>query len=186
MNIPGFTTSRLSVRSWREVLIDPVSAASFEQALGALLSPQVLEHLPPSLQLSSGDGQAAGHEAIADWFEARIEESEVLIAKADDGRLVGLVLLAPDTDQVELPSVHIGYLLSKSFWGQGMATELVTGLTSALNKRGPLRLIGGVGQDNGASAKVLRKAGFHKNDRLSSADTDIFVCDIPERVRLYH
>ncbi|MFV0410310.1 MAG: GNAT family N-acetyltransferase [Paracoccus sp. (in: a-proteobacteria)] len=182
MNIPGFATSRLFVRPWREVLIDPVSAASFEQALGTLLSPAVLEHLPPALQLNRDDG----HEVIADWFAARIEESEVLIARADDGRLVGLILLAPDTDPAGVPAVHIGYLLSESFWGKGMATELVTGLTFALNERGPLRLIGGVGLDNGASAKVLRKAGFHKDDQLSSADTDIFVCDIPERARLYH
>jgi GNAT superfamily N-acetyltransferase len=81
----------------------------------------------------------------------------------------------PTTD-VDPPELHVGYLLREESWGKGYATELVTGLVSALAGSGPLRLLGGVAKDNNpASARVLQKAGFVHSPKHSSVDTDMFV-----------
>ena len=69
--------------------------------------------------------------------------------------------------------VHLGYLLGKSVWGQGIATELLTGPLEHLSKTN-LRLLAGVGFDNPASATVLEKVGFVKIDQDSDLDTMMY------------
>ncbi|WP_432448258.1 GNAT family N-acetyltransferase [Aliiroseovarius marinus] len=169
-----FTTQHLSVFSWRDVLADHVRRASLEVELRGVLTPEVLEHLPPSLQLQGGKG------SISDWIDARFEESDVhIIESLHTSDIVGLLILAEGADALGQTVLHIGYLFAQHAWGQGYASEMLLGLCSAVGQIRPVRLVGGVDKHNIASARVLQKAGFELKQELSTADTDMYVREFP-------
>ncbi|KAF1971253.1 hypothetical protein BU23DRAFT_556068 [Bimuria novae-zelandiae CBS 107.79] len=71
--------------------------------------------------------------------------------------LVGLNLRGPDTP----PLPDIGFSLLPSARGKGYATEAVEGLTGwYASEKGVTELLGYCDEDNEASIKVLRRAGF--------------------------
>ena len=132
-----------------------------------ILSPEVLCHLPPSLQVRQSP------EAVEGWIDARAAESDVyLIRTSADGALIGLLILASDPEARTPPRLHIGYLLGKTAWGQGYASEMIGGLLAACAR--PVTLMGGVAEDNPASAHVLRKHGFHVQKDLSGDGMEIY------------
>ncbi len=149
--IDPFDTARLRIRNCRALLDDPPERADLVPKLAPLLTPDVLRHLPPSLQENTDDPDA--------WLEDRLAGSDVFSLQ-DADRLVGLVFLfRADTTG----PVHLGYMLAQDSWGQGYASEAVNGVLEAL--RGsevakPFDLHAGVDLDNPASRRVLEKAGF--------------------------
>lgn len=174
MGLRGFATDRLTVRPWREALADEASRTRFDSDLASILTPRVLEHLPIPLRPDK-----AG-EAVRDWFSARAAESDILlVARAGTDRLLGLLILAADAGDPESRTLRVGYLFAEAAWGRGFATEVLRGLLAALAGDGPVKLVGGVGKRNPASARVLAKAGFRIDPGLSSPDTDVFACTIP-------
>lgn len=63
--------------------------------------------------------------------------------------------------------VQFGYILSPTFWNQGIATEACTSITSILKTKPQLHRIGTfVDCDNIASAKVLEKCGYQREATL--------------------
>lgn len=163
-------TRRLIVRDWRPTLQDPTGRKWIEDSLRPALSANVLAHLPAPLQLANGN------HAVTDWVSKRAAESDVfLVLDASSRDLIGLLLLAQSSEPSDTPELHVGYLLVEGAWGKGIATELLNGLVSALSDSAPLRLVGGVGKENPASARVLEKAGFIRSPEHSSPDTDMFV-----------
>ena len=88
------------------------------------------------------------------------------------------MILAFEPGAAEKPTVHIGYLLAETVWGQGIATELMKGFVSSVKNNGPLRLAGGVDRGNPASARVLQKAGFVVEPDLSAPDIDMYALNI--------
>lgn len=171
--IPSFETARLQVCSWDDDLASGPAQQVFLDELQALLSPAVLQHLPEPLQLEPGKA------AVAAWVAARAAESQVLqVRRHSDGKLAGLVILAamPSADTTAPQDIHLGYLLAEHTWGQGYASELLGGLAAWFRAQGrPVRLLGGVGKENPASAKVLQKNGFSRLAALSDSATDMFV-----------
>lgn len=89
--------------------------------------------------------------------------------------MIGLVILASDTDPSEPQTIHIGYLLAKSAWGKGLASELVSGLVAEVKHHGPIKLVGGVDRSNPASARVLQKAGFALAPTQLETGTDTYI-----------
>jgi len=162
----GFSTTRLRVHNWVDLQRDATQRAALEAGLGGVLTPRVLQHLPPSLASLGAGG-------VAQWMQDRLAESVCLVVQErHGGAVVGLLILAQPDASGPNPQVHIGYLLSEASWGNGYATELVRGLVAAAKDA---ILIGGVGKDNPASASVLLKAGFRRSEDRSSDDTDVFV-----------
>lgn len=145
-----FRTPRLRVENWTPHLEDEVRRLSLVRNLAAILTPDVLRHLPEPLQL-------AETVSVSDWMDDRASESAVfLVRETGQDTVIGLLLLAqPDPSSIE---THIGYLFSETAWGQGFATELIRGLTTAIPR--PARLLAGVDDGNPASARVLEKTGF--------------------------
>lgn len=173
LQIENFSTERFRIKDWRSLINNDVARKKLEAALTAILSPPVLEHLPPSLQLDSEEG------AISSWVDARVAESNVFVVNSKaDKQLIGLVILAPEPDHSKRPIIHLGYLIAEPAWGQGAASELVKGLVSALRSLAPARLVGGVDNDNPASARVLQKAGFVQDSALSTPHSEIYTRDI--------
>jgi len=168
-----FDTDRLSIRNWSVLLGDPVQRPILNAALARALTRPVLAHLPDQLQMTD-----PAHE-IAAWIDARAAESAgfTVCARHDD-TLLGLLMLVEIAEDCGMRAWHLGYLLAQSAWGQGYASEMVGGLVDACRSAGPMRLIGGVGHGNKASARVLEKAGFHRDAGASVEGTDMFTLSI--------
>lgn len=165
-----FETERLNVRPWASQLADPRRRDALGVELQIVLSPAVFRHLPEPVKLK------VGHQTIEDWIAARDAESTVLIIRSrGKSELLGLLLLAEFSEQDEPVDVHLGYLFAEPAWGNGYATELLSGLVDHYKGLGqPVRLLGGVGHNNAASARALQKAGFTKDEELSDDLTDLF------------
>ncbi len=104
--------------------------------------------------------------ALIDQYIA--EDTELGVTKwrlADHhGHLIGRVGFGAYRDGWEL-----GYTIRRKLWGQGLATEIATGLVAwhrTHEPRIPLWALVAVG--NNASSHVLHKAGFHRVGRESS------------------
>ena len=64
-------------------------------------------------------------------------------------------------------SAEIGYWLGETFWGQGIATEALNAVSEwAFRELHLVRLCAHVFARNGASARVLEKAGYAFEGRL--------------------
>ena len=55
---------------------------------------------------------------------------------------------------------EIGYILSRPYWGRGIATEAVAALIDQLFAEGQRRVIADTDPDNAASIAVLKRLGF--------------------------
>lgn len=173
MHIARFSTDRFLIDSWLPLTEDPQARRALVATLATILTPKELAHLLGSLHLGP-DGSA-----VSDWVDARTAKSDVLSVQSKaDMRLVGLIILASDHDERDRPTIHLGYLVAESVWGQGAASEIVKGLFSSLRKAAPLRLVGGVDTGNPASARVLQKAGFTLDPLLSRPVSETYTLDI--------
>mmetsp|Transcript_22971 Transcript_22971/g.73873 ORF Transcript_22971/g.73873 Transcript_22971/m.73873 type:complete len:188 (+) Transcript_22971:21-584(+) len=82
------------------------------------------------------------------------------------GKAVGGVGLELGSD-VHRKTAEVGYWLGRDYWGRGIATAVVTAVTSwAFRTHDLVRLDAGVYASNPASARVLEKAGYRFEGRL--------------------
>ncbi len=161
---PDFTTARLHVRHWSDVLADPVRRTALEAELDTILTPNVLAPLPPPLHLPDGS-------AISDWIAARETESAVCTVR--DRRtdvLLGLLILGQSAPN----EVRLGYLLADPVWGRGYGTELVRGFLETLPRGQGVTVLAGVHAENAASCGVLYKCGFDLCLDASSSEMRMF------------
>lgn len=110
------------------------------------------------------------HEAIEDalgFVEFSDSEWErwpagpYLVERLDTAEVIGSSGFGFHTvDRAEL-----GYILSRSEWGQGFATETVNALIAAAGGFGLLELDASVHPANAASIRVLEKSGFTPDGR---------------------
>jgi len=148
--LPRFVTARLAVSPWEAELRARRDGLAGE--LAAVVTSEVTAFLPPGLQVTAGDTD------MAVWAEDLAGDAAVSLLRRD-GVLAGLLIL----DLAEVGCIRIGYLLGRSFWGQGLASELVVGFVAHLQALGFVgEVVGGVEPGNPASAAVLLKAGFHE------------------------
>jgi [ribosomal protein S5]-alanine N-acetyltransferase len=79
-----------------------------------------------------------------------------------DGLAVGGIGMIPGEDVHRLRA-EVGYWLGFEYWGRGIMSEAVRAYGDhLLNERGFVRLEAPVFETNPASARVLEKAGFHR------------------------
>jgi ribosomal-protein-alanine N-acetyltransferase len=113
--------------------------------------------------------------ADAEAFLTRVQAQdpitifEITVADRPVGG-IGLVL----GDDVERISAEIGYWLGEEFWGRGIATAAVRGLTRHALATGDLNRVFAVPySDNAASIRVLRKCSYrHEGTLRGSAIKD--------------
>ena len=87
------------------------------------------------------------------------------------GEAVGGIGFTPMYD-VARRSAEIGYWLGEKFWGRGIVTEALTAVTDYAFKNFDLcRLYAHVFDWNGASARVLEKAGYVLEGRMKKSVT---------------
>ena len=86
------------------------------------------------------------------------------LARRDDDALVGAAGVRLQGHRVEL-----GYAIAQPRWGRGYATEAATRIVEwAFDNPGIVRVWAYCHVDNGASARVLEKAGMVREGRLSA------------------
>jgi len=105
-----------------------------------------------------------------DWLDAVIDHKpETNFAIEVGGEAVGGIGFTPQHD-VGRRSAEIGYWLGEEFWGRGMATEALVAVTEyAFANFDLCRLYAHVFDWNGASARVLEKAGYQFEGRLTKS-----------------
>jgi len=106
------------------------------------------------------------------WLESVIDlkpETNFAIAVGDEA--VGGIGFTVQHD-VARRSAEIGYWLGEAFWGRGITTEALIAVTGhALCNYDVCRLYAHVFDWNGASARVLEKAGYSFEGRLRKSVT---------------
>lgn len=158
-----YTTDRLRVEEWHHLA--ERSGSDLVEVVGRVLTPSTTAALPPDWQ---GDFDRARAER---WIETRDAESPtLLVSDRTSGDAVGLVILFEMISEAaaQAVDVRLGYVLAESWWGRGLATELVEGLVRwAMSEPAVRSLSGGVAHDNPASARVLVKCGFSPTEEAS-------------------
>ena len=150
-----FETERLLVVGWR------TAASEHGLDLAALVSELLTTSTTRSLP-----AEWRGEYSIARarrWIAERDRESPTLLAvDRRTGAPVGLVIVFESpSDDGSGSDLRVGYLLSESVWGQGLATELVAGLVAWAREQPSIStLTAGVEATNTASARVLLTSGF--------------------------
>jgi ribosomal-protein-alanine N-acetyltransferase len=90
----------------------------------------------------------------------------------EDGVLVGSIGLTWGTGERQ-GSAFVGYFLGRSFWGRGIATDALRTITAyAFSFPSIYRVWANVMAPNGASGRVLEKAGFLREAALKMAIID--------------
>ncbi len=117
-----------------------------------ILTPAVVAHLPAYFHGIESTVQARI------WLEQMTEQSRLLVVSESNTReAIGFIFAFVD----ETNDAHIGYLLTESHWGQGLASELLRGFIIQVKcTQNWLKLIGGVDRTNITSTKLLLKLGF--------------------------
>jgi ribosomal-protein-alanine N-acetyltransferase len=99
----------------------------------------------------------------------------------ESGELIGRCgLLSQQLDGVR--EVEVAYLLSRRFWGRGLASEVARGIRDyAFDALGCPRLVSVIHPANKASKRVASAIGmtFSKTSRLYGIDVDVFAMTKP-------
>lgn len=111
-------------------------------------------------------------EHAASWIRmAGRQYPEVSFAIAAADEVIGGIGLGLQTD-VNYRSSEIGYWVGEPFWGRGIATAALCGLTDyAFAHYNLIRLFAYVFEWNPASMRVLEKAGYTYEGRLRKSAT---------------
>ncbi len=106
------------------------------------------------------------------WLEIAIDlqpETNFAITVADIA--VGAIGFSLQSD-VSYRSAEVGYWVGEEFWGRGIATAALVAVSDyALTEFDICRLYAHVFEWNGASARVLEKAGYSLEGRLRKSVT---------------
>lgn len=152
-------TDRLDIVGWHAAASDGVDLPT---VVADLLTPAVTAALPDGWQ-----GRFSTERARS-WIAERDAEGITLLARArDGGDAVGLVILFESAaeDGSDGVDVRLGYLLGESWWGRGIAGEILDAFVAWCRAASPVRrIVAGVEDDNAASIRVLERAGFTRDD----------------------
>lgn len=151
----SFDTGRLHVGGWHSL---SESTEALAETVTQLLTETTTRGLP-----WEGDFDL---DRAAAWIVDRDAESPTLLV-IDRERRTPLGLVIVDTiEQSDALDVRLGYVFAEDAWGQGYASELVSGFVDWCRIRHRIGSItAGVSPDNVASSRVLTKAGFDVIDR---------------------
>ena len=141
-------TQRLFLRpAWLE------DAPELARAIGHEPVVRMLSRVPwPYCEDNARDWIAMGYDPYL--------PSLLITLPEEGGRIAGCIGLHEEGDRVE-----VGYWIEPGSWGNGYATEALSGLLGLARLAGHRRIFSRHASDNPASGRVLRKAGFRPTGR---------------------
>lgn len=165
-----FETERLVVEDWQNQNEDVSAKLKFAQEVIRILTPNVTKSLPDGWQNIKSLDQ------VNNWIFDRANESTFLTVNLrSNKRLIGFIFLFETESENKMTDIRFGYLLSETFWGKGIGTELVDGLVDWCRTNENIKsLSGGVENDNIGSIKVVEKTGFSLSKDSSPSDKVLF------------
>jgi len=148
----AFTTMRLEIANVEPCLKSGLTKSELLSDIVSLLSPSVVESLPPYFHNIKTESDAEV------WLMKMVSESHLFTVKRKGfDSVIGFIFLY-ESDNA---TAHLGYLLAESSWHQGYGSELLFGLLESCRDNQLVeKLIGGVDAGNIASVKLLEKVGF--------------------------
>ncbi|MFN8441933.1 MAG: GNAT family N-acetyltransferase [Caldilineaceae bacterium] len=121
-----------------------------------------------------GDGQPISRPECEQWVAVTLANYEkrgygmFALEEHASGNVIGFCGIVHPGGQVE---PEIKYTFLRSHWGRGLATEAVIGLLRyGIEVHGLTFLIATVAPDNGASQRVLLKAGMTRGELRTNED----------------
>ena len=167
VELPEISTDRLILRAYL-----PEDA---DDLLAMWKDPDLSQYFPPNFKELDQSGIQARIEKLALLWQTR-RYSQWGIFSKDNGQLIGYCgLQALDkTDDVELY-----YGLTRSLWGQGLATEATrSAVQYSFEKLDLPRLTALTFHQNTASQKVLQKLGFKFGGNRSFYQTEVLYFEL--------
>ena len=149
---------RLPIRT-SSLLLRPFEAEDCAKVFAMSRESAMREWIPDQVYRDEAEARRVLDHLIAQYQNpAPAQRPFVLgISVKDTGDLIGHVGLSPAEGEVE-----IGYAIEEKSQGRGYATQAVAAMAEwGLARLGLSRILGIVSADNGASCRVLEKAGFH-------------------------
>lgn len=145
-------TARLRLRGWKE--------SDLEAYARIAADPLVTRYLAHGEPLTVEQARRA-----FEWFASHWEEHGYGIWAVEDretGELIGRIGLARHDDWPEGDDkVEVGWVLARSHWGRGLATEgALASVRYGFETLGLSRIISIVQAPNAASRRVMEKAGL--------------------------
>ncbi|HEX3624936.1 MAG TPA: GNAT family N-acetyltransferase [Verrucomicrobiae bacterium] len=108
------------------------------------------------------DAQTAIERRLAGWQSG--DEIPWMLCNRTDSKVVGAISAWPKRNGIE-----IGYVLARQYWNRGFMTEAVQAVVEwAFTQPSVFRVWAVCDVENGASARVLEKAGFEREGILKS------------------
>ena len=153
MRIPTLTTARLILRAFTEEDVEPL-----HDILG---DKDVMRYFPNASPPSRDRVKQLISRQLRHWEEYGFGWWAVELRWKD--QLIGWsgLQFLPETEEVE-----VAYLLSRAFWGQGLATEAARACLKYGSESVELKtIVAIVHPENGASQRVLEKSGMSFVDR---------------------
>lgn len=157
------------VSEWHSASLNAATGQGLAACVTAILTPPVTQSLPEEWR-----GEYTVDRASR-WIEERDRDGvTLLVTDRSSNQAIGLLILFESDDAKIGRSVRIGYLLSESVWGQGLASELVQGFVDWCSETEISLIIAGVERGNSASRRVLEKSGFKAVPDAPSSETLIY------------
>lgn len=145
-----FETSRLKAKELSSAIVSESNPKLITQILN-VLTPSVVHNLPPYFHGINDESQASK------WLERILSDGRLVEVTDDSGELVGFIFI----HETNHTTSHIGYLLAESYWGKGLATELLKEFINTVKVTESWEvLVAGVNASNQASCQLLKKLGF--------------------------
>ncbi len=156
---PTLTTDRLTLRGWREDDLAPYAAITAD--------PEVMRFLGGTLDVADAWRQIAmfvGHWELRGYGLWVVERA---------GELIGRIgLLRPEG----WPGLEVGWLLGRSAWGQGYATEAARAAVEyAWRELDAQELISLIAPDNTASQRVAARLGMRPGEDYDLRGTPVVI-----------
>ena len=152
MKVPPLRTPRLELRAYL-----PADRAAF---VATYTSPEVMSSVDGALT------DAAAGALFDDIYAGRRPRVRAAWCAVHEGETVGHGALLREDESLE-----IGYILPRSSWGHGYATEIARALVEyARETLGAPQVLATVDVDNAASIRVLQKIGMTLIERVEDPD----------------
>ena len=155
----SFQTDRLFIREYDYFIKQSDKKLSLELIL-EIMSPEVTQSLPIEWQHIKALDDASI------WLQNQLKEADFFIIQhKNNDSIIGFLFLYETSISESKSNLHIGYLLSKDYWGEGLGSELISGLVLWGQSLGTINsFVGGVEVANIGSIKVLEKNGFIRTE----------------------